>query len=129
MSWSTDRFILGTLEHRGACTAAELAEAGRLALGTVRNHLHSLQRSGAVVRMEGKQGPVAARYALAPSVDRAAEAFIRGALSDLLTGLDPIPNLSAAMWVLLGAGGEMTPGETAELRESGEELAGEQDER
>jgi hypothetical protein len=54
MSWNTNRFIRGTLEHCGSATVAELAQAGQLAESTIRAHLREM---GASVRADRSVSP------------------------------------------------------------------------
>jgi DNA-binding transcriptional ArsR family regulator len=91
MSWNTRRFIIGTLEHRGPCTVAELAELSTLTDGTIRRHLREMRAAGSVVEARPVGRPM--RFALAPKPTAAAPAP---------AGMDPIGWFIATSHQLLG---------------------------
>lgn len=107
MSWNTDRFITGTLMDGSIRTVRELAEAGQLSPETVRTHVRGLCYAGALTRHPGRP-PAYSLACLAPQSPNA-EVFIRAALTKLDRRLDPLPELAAAVAVLLIEQHEMPP--------------------
>jgi hypothetical protein len=117
VSWNTARFLAGALEDRQPHTAHELAERAGLGVPAIMRHLRPMVRSGRVVRHAGRP-PAFSLPPLPPALPpqaEAAETFIRAALSKLLDGLDPIPELSAAMAVLLIEGHMQLPDDLDDL--------------
>lgn len=100
---AAERAIVAALRDGSIRTVRELAEDTGLAVGTVRVHVRCLLRSGWVIRHGGPAFAYSLPYPpvkLPPQAENA-ETFIRAALAKLLDGKDPLPELSAAMAVLL----------------------------
>jgi DNA-binding Lrp family transcriptional regulator len=106
MSRDNSRFIIGELQRGGPRTVEELAEAGQVSRSAVRNRISELAAAGSVER-QGDYPPY--RYVLVSDTAPVAEAFLRRALDMLLTGHDPIAEVSAALAVLTGQGTGGTP--------------------
>lgn len=99
MTGSIDLSIVRALEKHGARSAPELAKLAGVSVPTVVRHVKALQRSRAVAKLDGYP----ARYGLTSNRDEAAEAYLRAALTELLSGRDPVPDISAALAALAGS--------------------------
>lgn len=117
MSWNTARYLAGALEDGQPHTAHDLAAGAGLGVPAIMRHLRPMVKAGWVVRHEGRP-PAFSKPppppALPPQRENA-ETFIRAALAKLLDGHDPVPELSAAMAVLLIEEHVQEPGDLDDL--------------
>lgn len=83
----TQRALLLALKRRGVATLAELARGARVAVGTVREHLHALAARGLVERRGARRARGRGRPAITFGLSPDAEALFPRQEGELLQGL------------------------------------------